>query len=140
MESRLCHLAGGIIAQALDALFPRFCVSCKAEGTLWCKVCEDVAPRRPAPSCPFCTAEGSEATCAHCADDVALDGLMAIGAYGDPMLRDAIHHWKYTADPDAWRPIAQWIRRALPRLGSFSSFAISWIPLHPGRKRDRKST
>ena len=94
-------------------------------------------PRRSAPSCPFCAVEGSESTCANCVDHVALDGLIAVATYGDPMAREAIHEWKYTTDPDAFRPISQWIRRALPRLGSFSSFAVSWIPLHAGRKRGR---
>jgi predicted amidophosphoribosyltransferase len=63
--------------------------------------------------------------------------MLAIGRYADPVLRRAITQWKYAGDPDAWRPLARLVRAHATHLAPFETFAVSWIPLHADRLRER---
>lgn len=79
----------------LDLVLPRHCVGCAREQTWLCASCiEFIHPPRTF-SCPFCNEpSGAGRTCPQ-HTDAALDGLIAAGHYHDPVLRKALHQFKY---------------------------------------------
>ena len=132
MESRLGHLA-------VEALFPRFCVSCKREGFLMCQTCLDHwTPVSPPASCAFCGIRGSAWTCGNCRKDVYLDGLTSFISYGNPLFRELLFSWKYDGDQSVQEIFLRSLRRALP---SFSLptvvSCVTHVPLHFSRERFR---
>ena len=132
MESRLGQLA-------VEALFPRFCASCKREGSFLCEVCESLwAPVSSLASCAFCGEPGSDRTCASCCAYVYLDGLTAFAPYGNPVVRELIGHWKYHGDRSVEAILEQSLRRAAPRLSPpVLPFYATSVPLHGGRRQER---
>lgn len=123
---------------ALDVLFPRRCVGCKREGTVWCRACADAfASGRPSAACPFCAAPGSDAACAACRPHRALDGLTAAFAYGDPAVRGAVTGYKFTGDEAYADVLARWLEERVPSAGLPTVDAVIAIPLHPTRLRSR---
>ena len=111
-------------AWMLDALFPRFCLRCDRERTLWCADCDAAwVPNMPAPV--------RQPT-------MHLDGLVSATLYGDPIVRRGIGAWKYDGDEQAERTVLRWVRRSnafanLP--GRFD--AVVHVPLAIARKRSR---
>ena len=106
----------------IDAVFPRFCVSCGYEGALLCAVCErDWVPRGP-----FL--------------DLRHRALSSF-AYADSTARQLICAWKYAFDQSAWKALQKSLRIHLPGLGSFLGTihvdAIVPIPLHRRRLCER---
>lgn len=132
MESRLCHLA-------IEALFPRFCVSCKREGSLMCPSClEFWTPVPPQASCPFCAREGSFRTCTSCRHDVYLDGLSYFVPYGNAIFRELLRSWKYHGDRSVEEIFLRSLRRAAPRMGPpLAPYWVTHVPLHVTRERLR---
>lgn len=132
MENRLRHLA-------VEALFPRFCVACQAEGALMCHTCLDHwTPVPPQVSCPFCGRGGSARTCADCREDRYLDGLSYFVPYGNALLRELILHWKFYGDRSAEEVFERSLRRAAPRLQPpLAPYWATWVPLHESRLRAR---
>ncbi len=132
MESRFSHLA-------VEALFPRFCASCKREGSLLCNTCESQwAPvARPA-SCAFCGTLGSDRTCASCRDYVYLDGLTSFAPYGNPVVRELLAHWKYQSDRSVEKILGNCLQRAAMRLSPpILPFYATSVPLHEKRRLER---
>lgn len=132
MESRLRDLA-------IEALFPRFCVACQAEGALMCWVCLDHwAPVPPQASCAFCGRGGSARTCADCREDRYLDGLSYFIPYGNPLMRELISSWKFYSDRSAEDVFVKSLRRAAPRMQPpLAAYWVTWVPLHESRLRSR---
>ena len=132
MESRLSHLA-------IEALFPRFCVSCKREGFLMCQTCLDHwTPVSPQVSCAFCGVRGSTWTCDRCRKDVYLDGLTPFISYGNPLFRDLLFSWKYHADSSVEEIFLRSLRKALPSFSLPRIFSgVTYVPLHRSRERLR---
>lgn len=133
MESRLGRLA-------IDALFPRFCIGCEQEGTLWCSGCESAwwpAPFRV--GCPFCGEKNAlSRTCVSCREHTFLDGLMAFASYANPVVRSAIAQWKYVGDRSIERVLYGWLMRAVPIFSSSIGEAVfAPVPLHPQKRRAR---
>lgn len=113
-----------ISAWMLDALFPRFCLRCGREGTLWCNECDAAWVPTPPPLMRPATTH--------------LDGLISATLYGDPIVRRGIGAWKYDGDPQAGATVARWVRRstalnALP----FLPDAVVAVPLSVVRRRAR---
>lgn len=132
MENRLRHLA-------VEALFPRFCMACGAEGTLMCGRCLDVWTPMPAPaSCAFCAREGTARTCFDCGQSAYLDGLSFYLPYANPVVRGLLQAWKYDGDRTAESPLLTLLRRAAPRLAPpVKAFVAMHVPLHESRLRER---
>ncbi|MEK7614945.1 MAG: hypothetical protein AAB431_01015, partial [Patescibacteria group bacterium] len=133
MESRLRHLV-------VEALFPRFCLSCHTEGTLWCDVC--AASWWPASSksgCPFCAKGLSSNTCDRCKPEAYLDGLFAFAPYGNPVVRHAITQWKYDGDRGVEAVIQKWLVQAQPHLIpiGLEETVFAPVPLHIRKQRAR---
>lgn len=132
MESRFGHLA-------IEALFPRFCVACQAEGSHMCPSCLDQwTPVPPQVSCAFCGRLGSPRTCADCRGDRYLDGLTYFLPYGNPLMRELISHWKFYGDRSVEEAFAKSLRRAVIRMQPpLAPYWVSWVPLHASRLRAR---
>lgn len=131
MESRLSQLA-------LDALFPRFCLGCHTEGTLWCASCAAMWRQPAIPvDCPFCQKVGTR-TCDACCAETFLNGLSVFASYANPVVREAILQWKYIGDPAIEPVIEQWLTTAAPRLAPRRSDVVfAPVPLH-WRKRNAR--
>lgn len=105
---------GRITDVIFDALFPRYCLSCKEEGSILCKSCEEKFDDR-------------------------LTGERAMFAYGNPIIRDLIKTWKYHYDWSAWEAL-----KRLSDVGSTRASAlreridaITFIPLSKRRFAER---
>jgi predicted amidophosphoribosyltransferase len=132
MESRFVGLA-------IKALFPRFCVACRVEGSLMCETCLDLwTPVPPQVSCAFCGRGGSARTCANCQEDRYLDGLSYFVPYGNVVLRELVTSWKFHGDRSVESVFTKSLRRASSRLQPpLAPYWVSWVPLHIGRLRTR---
>ncbi len=128
MENLLRRLA--VVPRILlDGLFPRRCVACGREGTVWCAECAAsfVAP----PPEPFVPQEGS-----------ALDGATAFFSYANPSVRQILTGWKYIGDEAYAEVIRGWIH---PRTGEIplsarggqGGVAVISVPLHRRRENAR---
>jgi competence protein ComFC len=116
MESQRFFL-GRIIEPFLNAVFPRYCVSCKAEGELLCSSCFSAF------------------------DDRVFkveDRHLTMFAYGNPIIRDLIKAYKYEFDHSAFRILQ---KLAEPNLANLKSFigesTLIPVPLSALRLRER---
>ncbi len=104
----------------LDALFPRFCLTCKTEGVLLCTQCH--------------------ATWWHEPPEAHADHL-ACYAYANPVVRQLMCTWKYQYDHSAWdvlRDNAQPLLAPLQERVSVQKIsAIVPLPLSAQRERER---
>lgn len=132
MENRFSNLA-------LDVLFPKFCLSCNREGSIWCDDCDQALVFRPNnAACPFCSKSGSDWTCRKCESHVYLDGLSSFVPYGNPVVRGALNHWKYYGDRSVERVINKWLHRSVSRLvPPFFLFHVTHVPSHISKHRAR---
>ena len=104
----------------LEALFPRYCLSCQAEGKLLCAACRSawwLDPPKPT------------------------DEHLSFYAYANPLARQLITTWKYGYDHSAWlilqehaRPLLEALRA---RVKAKDISAIVPLPLSPRRERER---
>lgn len=102
--------------QLLDLLFPPRCGGCGRHGTAWCPVC---------------------ASAVEPIDVTLLDGvpLVAAGRLTGPLQR-AIHTYKYGRRPRLAVALVQPLVDAI-RASAVSMTAVSCVPLHPERLRER---
>ena len=83
-------------AQALDLVFPVFCLRCRREGAWVCSSCLDLCPPLPLQCCVFCRSLSSwGATCNRCSRRHVLAGVTVRGVYQAWVWRQMIHTWKY---------------------------------------------
>jgi len=124
---------------ALNALFPRYCLSCKKEGSLFCETCENGWVARPErAACPFCLASGSNTVCSLCRQETFLDGVSSYLPYGNPVVRNAISFWKYDGDTSIEPVLKKWLLQSRDRMcPPFESFVVAHIPVHASRRRSR---
>lgn len=134
---------------ALDALFPRFCLSCKREGSLFCESCDAGWVARPnVAACPFCFSQGSNAVCISCRERTSLDGVVSYLPYGNAIVRSAIACWKYDGDRSIEPVLKRWLMQSITRMSPtfaeasegrppFDLFVVTHIPVHATRKRTR---
>lgn len=98
MADRRLHLGDSIkrspITWILEALFPRFCVSCEQEGDILCRAC--AGKWRPAP--PVATAD-----------------QFAFFLYADPIARTLLQAWKYGFDGQAAYVLRKEIAERIPQ-------------------------
>ncbi len=82
----------GYRALIVEALFPSRCVACGADGVWCCDECQSAIELVRVDPCAGC---GSLVREHVCETDSRLDGLVVIGFYHDPRLREVIHGLKY---------------------------------------------
>ena len=104
----------------LAAVFPRFCVTCGAEGKLLCKSCAVTWWHEP---------------------PQAENDHVAFFAYANPVVRKLICAWKYDYDLSAFTILKDQARDLLPEfkqgMGVLGIQAIVPLPLSPHRLRER---
>lgn len=123
----------------VNALFPRFCLGCHTEGSLWCVSCSSSWwPAVFQASCPFCEKRGSARTCVSCSSQTFLDGLIVFCSYANPVVREAILQWKYIGDRSVEPILEKWLRRAAPHLTPVIARSVfAPVPLHIKKRRAR---
>jgi competence protein ComFC len=116
MESERFFL-GKLVEPFLNAVFPRYCVSCKQEGELLCPSCFTAFDDR------VFTVE---------------DNHLTMFAYGNPVIRDLIKAYKYNFDHSAFRILQKLAESELQTVKSFIGEGILVpIPLSSLRLRER---
>ena len=132
MESQLSRLV-------VESVFPRFCVGCRREGSLWCEICDELQVQFfLSPSCPFCSRKGSNRTCQDCKSYTYLDGLTAMGPYAITKIKEAIKLWKYYQDRFIEPIIFKWLQQELSRMNlPIMPFYATHVPLHFKKERER---
>lgn len=123
----------------IEALFPKFCLSCGHEGQNFCFTCMQNWIARPEPAaCPFCGMFGSDRTCDACQKENYLDGLVHYLPYGNPIVRKLIGLWKYDGDRSVEPVLKQWLAQDMVRLRPpVHTFVVVPVPIHASRKRSR---
>ena len=123
----------------LDLLFPKFCVSCRKEGSF---LCEDCAKSLIflAPSCFVCGKRNlSGKTCQSCRKKTHIQRFFAPFSYKDEVIRSAIHLYKYGRVKELGDVFGGFLAGMLefyefkPR----QNILFVPIPLHKSRKRER---
>jgi ComF family protein len=111
---------GRIMRCILDACFPRFCLSCKEEGSLVCESCK----------------ENFDDILKHEGGD-----HFASFAYGNPLIRNLIKAWKYDFDSSAFGHLKQLGEETLRDVGDLLKKGgvqvIVPLPLSERRERER---
>ena len=100
----------------LDLIFPPRCGGCGRDGTAWCERCADGVHPIPVGS-------------------LAGIPVVAAGRLAGPLQR-AIHTYKYGQRPQLATVLTRPLRDAVLAAGVMLP-ALSFVPLHPGRRRER---
>jgi ComF family protein len=123
----------------IDLLFPPACVGCDNFGP-W--LCDDCLKNIGAPieTCIFCNEKTLHGlTCGDCRKHNSLTGIISIGGYKNPVLRNSIHALKFSGVRDIAEPLGDLLAKSiLKTLGSdLNGFSIIPMPLHKKRERER---
>lgn len=121
-----------IVKKILKLIFPTLCIGCKKEGEPICEDCFRSIKTLQTQQCPicYCTNENGE-VCVPCSAFSYIDGLLVACSYKEnPVLRDAIHIFKYEGAKD----IAPLLSSLFPKI---SSGTLCPIPLHKKRQKWR---
>ncbi len=83
---------------ALDIVFPKFCVNCQTEGFYLCPDCFSLIEIFDRQYCPFCQTglvvpDGK--TCQKCKKSHKLNGLFCATSYENQIVRKLVHIFKY---------------------------------------------
>jgi ComF family protein len=116
---------GGVLAWLKDALFPKFCVSCRAEGVWLCEKCREAIVITEKLS-----TEKQNLTAPH------LDGVTALFYYGNNNISKLIGMLKYGSISELGEDIMKIISASnfdLP----YNDFVLIPVPLHIRRQRER---
>ncbi len=129
--SSMRAVAHHLLTHVWDAVFPRFCVGCSAEGDLLCRKCDESW----APARPFLWHKEQEKA----VHDIA--ELWVMAQYADPLTRGLVTAWKYHYDDSAWQTLQ---RRFAPCMSGFALTlamhniaAIVPLPLTKKRRCER---
>ncbi|MBP7060371.1 MAG: ComF family protein [Candidatus Moranbacteria bacterium] len=127
--------------QALDTLFPFYCLGCEKKGALMCQTCLTGVPLQPEQHCPVCarhiTPQGQVCSACHDRGKTALDSLFVASRYHDTILPRVIHTFKYRFIPETAKPLGVLLTTALLRSSLPLPDALIAVPLHPRRLRFR---
>ena len=116
----MISLGNNFVATLLGAVFPRFCVTCGAEGRLLCRACSETWWHEP---------------------PAAVAGHAAFFAYANPVVRKLICAWKYDYDVSAFEHLKEQAQDLLPEfkqaMRKLGVQAIVPVPLSDRRLRER---
>lgn len=125
----------------LDAFFPIRCLGCGTYDTWLCNDCHTTLPILVEQHCPLCkkhiTPYGN--VCFACAtkSTSGLDGVFVVSHYHDPLLKKAIHHYKYRFASDIATPLALLVAQAIHHSTLPTPDMLIPVPLHKRRLRWR---
>lgn len=126
----------------LDILFPQFCLGCQNEGGLLCPQCFEKIPIYSGFFCPICgKRDWRPRKHPSCAEKTSLKTLIAATSYGDLLVRDLIHAYKYNFIQSLADLLSQLLIKSItPYLETESpsgQFVVVPIPLHSARLKWR---
>ncbi|MDO8574957.1 MAG: ComF family protein [bacterium] len=129
----------------LDLIFPRFCLGCQKElnskqVSFICETCLNNIVLNSGVQCHVCGLRNANGTYRHCRKKTFLSGLFAAGQYQDPILREAIHQFKYQSAESLKKPLAELMIKYLKKenlLEGLSNSILVPIPLNWRRKLSR---
>lgn len=103
----------------LDLIFPRFCLGCKKElnlkqASFICGACLNNIILNGV-QCHVCGLRNNSGACRHCRKKTFLSGLFAAGKYQDPILREAIHQFKYQSAESLKKPLTELLVKYLKK-------------------------
>ena len=120
---------------ALDLLFPKRCLGCRAWGALVCEECRSQVDSLRPPVCLRCGIPVIGTACMSCRENpLEVDGLRSVFAY-DGLVRTAIIELKYHGLACLGEELGVWMADRID--WPVSADVIAGVPLHPGRQRDR---
>jgi len=125
----------------LDALFPVRCLGCGKFDEWICSRCHTRLPILTEQKCPNCkkhTTKNGE-ICPACLknSNQTFDGVFVASYYHDPLLKKAIHYYKYRFVHDLSEPLALLLAQALQNSTLPTFDIIIPVPLHSRRERWR---
>ncbi|MFH1183083.1 MAG: phosphoribosyltransferase family protein [Candidatus Moraniibacteriota bacterium] len=125
-----------------DLLFPSYCIICEKPGKHLCQECFHFIPINLTNFCPICQKIETFAgrVCNVCENEnkkIYLDGVIIASYYKNPVLREAIYHFKYSFIQKLAWPLAKILLNKLFLLETFpfEEFVFTAVPLH--RKRHK---
>lgn len=123
----------------VDLLFPPACVGCDNFGHWLCTDClKNIGG--PIDTCIFCNEKTLHGlTCGDCRKHNTLTGVISVGGYKNPILRDAVHALKFSGVKDIATPLAELLAKSiLQTLGNeLKQFTLAPLPLHKKRENER---
>ncbi|MSQ27343.1 MAG: ComF family protein [Dehalococcoidia bacterium] len=131
--------SGGVLervrAGALDLLFPKRCLGCRAWGALVCDLCRSKVDSLRPPFCLGCGAPANGTPCGSCRDNpLEVDGLRSVFPY-EGLVRAAIIEFKYHGLSCLAGELGVWMADRIDWLEPAD--VIAPVPLHRWRERDR---
>lgn len=124
----------------LDGFFPIHCLGCGKLDHWICHQCHTTLPIITEQHCPICkkhTTNNGE-TCFACMQKKSdIDGVFIASFYNDPLLKKAIHYYKYRFVKDLSDPLALLLAQSLQNSNLPSPDIIIPVPLHKRRIRWR---
>lgn len=124
---------------ALDLLFPKFCLSCGAEGTFLCASCKEAIAIRGA-SCLVCGKRDILGkTCLSCRSKTVVRRFFTPFSYKNTVIRDLLHAYKYHRVRELADPLAGFLAEAMLRADFLAKEEMAFvpIPLHSRRMAKR---
>lgn len=129
----------------LDLIFPRFCLGCQKElnlkqASFICEACLNNISLNSGAECRICGLRNKNGTCQKCRKKTFLNGLFAAGKYQDPVLKEAIHQFKYQSLKSLKKPLAGLLINYIKKENLkelLSSPVLTPIPLTWSRKLKR---
>lgn len=137
--NKTVELASKIHSIIVDLLFPSFCVGCENFGPLLCDECSKNIGA-PIATCIFCSEKTAHGvTCGVCRKNNTLAGVISVGGYKNPILRDAVHALKFSGVRDIAEPLGDLLaKNILQTLGNdLNGFTLVPLPLHKKRENER---
>ncbi|OGD24786.1 hypothetical protein A2819_00900 [Candidatus Azambacteria bacterium RIFCSPHIGHO2_01_FULL_40_24] len=104
----------------LDLIFPRFCLGCQKElnlkqASFICEACLNNIVLNSGVECHVCGLRNNIGACRRCRKKTFLNGLFAAGKYQDPILREAIHQFKYQSVESLKKPLTELLIKYLKK-------------------------
>lgn len=147
MKATFAQNIKSLIQQLPDLIYPRFCISCdtyisQSNHRYICKRCSDDIEYAWRQRCAFCGAQTVDGkTCVFCKQEHALDQLIHAVDFEEPIIKNAIHAFKYEFINQITDDLAPHLNHAyakyLKETVSAAQTLVMPIPLHWTRKNWR---
>jgi len=121
----------------LDLIFPRFCCGCNKEGSWLCDDCRSKITLIQMPTCIRCHRLNLSGICPNCRRLLPLTGVAVAGYYADPILREAIHAYKYEGVKELAPILGDLLLSQIQNISWLKNAVLLPIPLHRARQNSR---
>ncbi len=121
----------------LDLIFPRFCCGCHKEGSWLCDNCHAKITLVKSPACLRCHRLNPAGICQNCRRYLPLSGVAVAGYYADPILREAIHAYKYEGVKELAPILGDLLLSQINNISWVKNALLLPVPLHRTRQNSR---